>query len=296
MIMPMSASAHTAAKDAAAPSSAGGGVRALLGRQLHIVGRLADKALETACRIWKAATDNTSARGARVSLDWLAAVHPKVSRALRLAVLLHARLMAELRGPGPNAAPAGDTAAPAADPPAPEDPRAEVLRMFAEEHERTRRLMQAIASGTFDPDAWEEQDDLYDRDDLEDEYDDLDRPERDSPDRLDSLGREPADPLRRYVMTRPVDELIAEIARDLGLAPQWLREVEQQWEQAQRQADLPPEGGVPAEGRGGGLHPPALPPPSSASPTLPPEGEDPSDPPWIARELGAYGASPQGRG
>ena len=216
-----------------AAAGAAQGLRARLGRQLHLVRRLADKGLEIAQGLWRTAgavPGKVYRREPPVDLNWLHAVHAKVYRALRMACLLKARLLAELRKPDSELAAALE---PAGEPPHDADA--------------------ADAEARPEP---------ADRVDYE---------------RADSL---PPDRLYRYVMTRPVDELIAEICADLGLAPDWLREAEA--EHARRHAADPPafrgepptsattEGAARAQG-----------------------GEDGriAQPPWIARERGAYGSS-----
>jgi hypothetical protein len=51
--------------------------------------------------------------------------------------------------------------------------------------------------------------------------------------RLEDACQREVDRLWRHVMTRPIDQLIAEICRILGLGPEWLREVEAEWEREQ---------------------------------------------------------------
>jgi hypothetical protein len=57
--------------------------------------------------------------------------------------------------------------------------------------------------------------------------------------RLDDADQRAVDRLWRHVMTRPIDELIAEMCGILGLGPEWLREVEAEWEREQAASDQP---------------------------------------------------------
>jgi hypothetical protein len=51
--------------------------------------------------------------------------------------------------------------------------------------------------------------------------------------RIEDADQRAVDRLWRHVMTRPIDELIAEMCHALGLGPEWLREVEAEWEREQ---------------------------------------------------------------
>ena len=224
----------------------------LLGRQLHIVGRMAQKGLEIAGSLiaeWKtppapgAAPEHTDPRERR---SWFAATYAKVTRAFRLAQLLKERLVRELKKLDRLSAGAKrDTEGGSGDTSRQRELQALLRRLAADE------------GAELD-------------DDLKDEWEDEDEEEREDQIDRESLDRLPPDPLRRYVMSRPVGELISEIRRDLGLSLDWLEQVTDDYDRAQ--AGQHSEVRRAAGGRG--LQPPAPPPPSSASATLPPRGED----------------------
>jgi hypothetical protein len=186
------------------------GLMALVRRQLHVVGRLAGKAVAMARSLkaeWSAPSAREGSNEPPRDIGWLAGACAKISRALRMIVLLKARLIAEQR----SLDEAEDFEGPwfEAGPPCFTDD--------AWRADLARDLFQGLA---------------------QDSAKAAEQPER------QRRIREPrkVDPLHQYVMTRPVEALIEEICEDLGLGPDWLQQVEQEWELAEAgEPDRAPE-------------------------------------------------------
>ena len=179
---------------AGAAAGALGAARALLGGRIRLVERLVERGLEIATGCWRAAgLSGLGSASRRVSLDWLAEAHPKVSRALRMAVFLRARLLSIL-----------------------------ALVDCGDARKAGRALHKAgLVVGGLDDGGGK----------AELRAPTACRPLR--PYSLDGLNPFGRDPLRRYVMSRPVAELIAEICEGLGVAPAWLAETQAAWAAAQ---------------------------------------------------------------
>jgi hypothetical protein len=92
------------------------------------------------------------------------------------------------------------------------------------------------------------------RDACEDDEDRVDRLYTEACDRLDD------DDVYGDVMSRPMSEIVAEVCRDIGLAPDWERLGREAWAQQEMRASAPVSGsdrgrGTPERG-GGGVPPP----------------------------------------
>lgn len=181
------------AKDPMAPPC-GGAVawaRALMRKQAYIVRRLADKALDVA----RGLSRQMSAE--RAALPRLSVLFDKASRAVMIAVLLASRLSAEL---------------------------SKTASELATHLERARREAEAPEAGPCAP--------QLPRTARAHAPDDGDREETEG--RLSGDAERLADlralaRLERYVRSRPIDEVIARVCRDLGLSAEWLREVAGEW-------------------------------------------------------------------
>jgi hypothetical protein len=203
------------------------GARGPLARRLHVVRRLAGKALEIAKSVWRGANAPAPRGGRPADRTWLEAVYERAERALRMALLLQARLIGELKALGGKAASDAE--------------RAEAdLHGFAEQASRelgVKDLLPRAAQGDDDEDLDADEDEDEDEDEDREEFERLEGLEDWTPDRCGG------DPLYDYVMSRPVDALIDEIRCDLGLTPEWLREVVMEWELqefARAGAETPP--------------------------------------------------------
>ena len=234
--------------------------RGLLQKRLHILDRLTSKGMELARKLGGEVRERRDGKaGPAVDLSWIAAAFARVQRAIHIAILLQSRLRGELRQPAGKSAEAAavEARAPAASTPA----------ACGQELEGDLRIA------------------------ARDERPELDRAEAFQ--RQMAADRAALARLCRYVMSRPVEELIQEICRDLGLGAEWLQQVEREWDEiCERKTPQAPAGDAP----------PARPKPSSSAscqgPMIPAHGKSaprPPDPPWIARGLGAYGSPPRGR-
>ena len=273
--MPFDAPPPHPAEAEAAPKAAAGGVlaraKALVRKQLHIVGRLAELGISRARAMmgeWETPTKPPpkTADEAREGLNLLAYTSAKVNRAVRLAVLLRERLICDLRKLRKGSL--VDARRVLDDKP---------VTGLSEQVTRNLQLDCVL------------QDLMACADQLARSPAAKTAPEA----AAEPAERAPIDPLRRYVRSLPVSVLIDEICNDLDLPYDTPRLMAERWESQQ---DHPPTGEVPREARGRGPKGRVHSPPSSASSTLRAKGDDPSpaDPPWIARERGAFAASPTG--
>ena len=195
--------------EARAPEGVAGAVaavRAVLGRQAHIVARLVVRGAEIVEDIHRRATAPRDEAGGRLDRIGLAGLWAKAARAVQMAVILRARLLAELRKPDSEIAADLERGA------------AEAGQASCGADASPEEALGAALAGRMEQATMERADSLAD-----------DRRE---------LNR-----LYRHVMTAPVERLIEEIRRDLGITPDWLREVEEDWtrQETRRQSpDRPP--------------------------------------------------------
>ncbi len=176
--------------NAAAPDLA----RAQLERQLWVLGHLAEGGLEIARAIEQRAISDESPDAV---LDAAPLAYARVSRAVRMTILLQSKLIADLQTLEAKAAH--------------EDAHTNSLRgsqrvgLECDQKERIGRIIARIAGA-----------DGADEDEVE-------RLTEEAAERLDQ------DDLYGDVLTRPVSELIALICKDLGLEPNWPRLAEEAW-------------------------------------------------------------------
>jgi hypothetical protein len=176
--------------------------RQVLMRQTEMLGELAEVGLEVA----KAAGRRAVARaegepdGAAAEGDNLAMAYARAARAVRLTLMLQARVVAEI-----GKLDLADQA------------RAEAVRAAQEEAEtratpeyahkaRVERVVLRVA-----------------KDAHPDNEDEVDRLISEAGERLDD------DDLYRDILSRPVGELVGAICRDLGLDPDWTRLAQEPW-------------------------------------------------------------------
>ena len=272
----------------AAPSAAAAAAawaQALVRRQVYVVGRLAEMGMVAARSLWGDRTTPPEP-GERADErpdepNWLLGAWDRITRGLRLAALLQARLAARLqrlrRAAWRAAAAARKSKIDA------------LLAEIAQAHAAWAMLRQAASKAARRGDGEdkdEADDDLQGEhelgeedldDDLGDELEDEDEDERiDRPDRIDRLdslrrpaspnrkprsavAREPADPLQVYVNSHAVETVIAEICACLGVAPAWIDSAEEDWALAEIEAEGPDAWWAMHLSRG--LTPPGLKPP-----------------------------------
>jgi hypothetical protein len=172
--------------------------RALLERQLWILGQLAEGGLEIARAIERQATSGEGKEGVRPDAPM---AYARVARAVRLTILLQSRLIADLQTLEAKTAHEAAHAHCLG--------RTQRIGLVREQKARLGRIVGRI--------AWADgQDDRK-----------ADRMAREAVERLDQD--------ERYgdILTRPVSELIALICRDLGLEPDWPQLAEEAWAQAE---------------------------------------------------------------
>lgn len=151
-----------------------------------------------------------AAGGPRVVEGDVVLAYSRASRAVRMAILLQSRLVAE-----PEAKAEAQTPAPGEDAPGAIGLRwLEPEEMFEEWTSARRERVEQIVEGVA-------------------------RRERGDDDAAERLGREAVERLERddiygAVLTRPISELVADICRHLGLTPDWPRLSRQPWAQRER--------------------------------------------------------------
>lgn len=167
--------------------------RAWLDGQLRLLGRLGEVGLEIAVAA------EAEARRPEADLGDVARAYARVSRAVRQAVLLQAKLIKEVKA---REAAAGQALADAA-------ARAAEARAEQEHVRKCRvgRIIERIAEAGHD-----------DRERVDRLVDEADE-------RLDDGG------LIGDVLDRPVSEIVAQICQDLGLDPDWTRLADEAWAQ-----------------------------------------------------------------
>ena len=183
--------------------------RALLGNQLRVVSRLAGKGVEIARTIWRQGHPEPDAERP-ANLSWLVVLYTRAERAVRMAVLLRARLIKELGKLGGEAATDAERA------------RCELydFTIEASRHVKLQDLLPYVTSSDDETDDAGELEEGEDED-REGKFEARERLDREAPDRFRG------DALYQYVMSRPVEELIEEIRGHLGLSVDWLRAAEQ---------------------------------------------------------------------
>jgi len=190
--------------DDAAPAGAGDEARGLIGRQLAVLGRLAEAGLNIALTIERQAMAAEAASAEAASAEAaapgdVALAYARVSRAVRLTVALQARLVKDLQALDEVAARmrAGERAAAA---------RERTEREAARKARVERIVERLIRDETRDEaEADRLADEAYERLEHDDIYGDL--------------------------LRKPVSEIIALVCKDLGLAPDWTRLAEEAWAQ-----------------------------------------------------------------
>jgi hypothetical protein len=173
--------------------------RALLERQLWILGQLAEGGLEFARAIERQATSGEAGKEGVPAAAAMA--YARVARAVRLTILLQSKLIADLQTLESKAANDAYTAhcRRALDQP----------RLEREQKARIGRIVGRV--------AWAEGR----------EHAEIQRMARHAAEMLDH------DDHFGDILTRPVSEIIALICRDLGLEPDWPKLAEEAWAQAE---------------------------------------------------------------
>ena len=184
----------------AAPTSAAVGdlARALLERQLWVLGQLAEGGLEIARAIEHRATSDESPDAV---LDAAPLAYARVSRAVRMTILLQSKLIADLQALEAKAAH--------------EAAHANCLngtQRIGLVHDQKRRIGRTVARI-----AWVDDQDIA---------------------RAQRLGRETVERLEQDelygdILTRPFSEIIAQICDDMGLEPDWPQLAEEAWAKAE---------------------------------------------------------------
>jgi hypothetical protein len=189
----------------AQPAGASDWARALLERQLWILGQLAEGGLEIARAIERQATGEGSGEAAPHAVDaHIPMAYARVARAVRMTILLQSKLIGELQTLESKAA--YDAA------------RAKSRQAFERpglvhaQKARLERIVRRI--------AWADGQDA----------DEVDRLGQDAAELLD------CDDHYGDILTRPVSELIALICQDLGLEPDWPALAKQAWAKAELEA------------------------------------------------------------
>jgi len=187
-----------AATGVTASAAAGDLARALLERQLWVLGQLADGGLEIARAIERRATSDESPDAV---LDGAPMAYARVARAVRMTLMLQSKLIADLQSLEAKAAH--------------EAAHGHCLKgaqrvgLECDQKDRIGRIIGRIAGA-----------DGADEDEVE-------RLAEEAAERLDQ------DDLYGDILTRPVSEIIALICKDLGLEPDWPQLAEEAWAKAE---------------------------------------------------------------
>jgi hypothetical protein len=168
------------------PDGAADGAR--LERQIALLGELAEAGLQIALAVQRRAQ---AAESAGEDLNPVAMAYARIARAVRLTVMLQARLIAERRD-GEDARTAARAAA--------------AFERREQKRRRVERMVERVAI-----DACGDDEALAEHLAVE------------------AIERLEDDDLYGDVMSRPVGELVALICRDLGLEPDWAVLAEQAW-------------------------------------------------------------------
>jgi hypothetical protein len=179
--------------------------RALLERQLWILGQLAEGGLEIARAIERQATGEGSEAGAPQAVDaHVPMAYARVARAVRMTILLQSKLIADLQALEVKAA---DAAA--------EAHSRLGSRRIGQAHDQKRRLGRIVGRI-----AWAD-------------GRDAERAQRLAREAVERLEQ---DELYGDILTRPVSELIGRLCADMGLAPDWPALAEEAWAKAEMEA------------------------------------------------------------
>lgn len=179
--------------DSPAPAEAAAGPRALIERQLWVLGRLAEAGLNLALAIERqGTTEVTTEDAAQVAQGDVALAYSRVSRAVRLTVALQARTLQDLQALDEVAARRLDAAH---------------GKAGRERKDRVQRIVERVIEAEAPSEAEVERlaDEAAERLEHDDIYGDL--------------------------TARPVGEIVALICRDLGLSPDWTRLAQEAWAQ-----------------------------------------------------------------
>ena len=179
--------------------------RAVLERQLWILGQLAEGGLEIARAIERQATGAGSEEGAPAAVQaHIPMAYARVARAVRMTILLQSKLIGELQSLEAKTAQAADAALSAKYQRALERPRLENAQKA-----RLGRIVGRI--------AWAEDENI-------------DRANRMEREAVERLGE---DELYGDLLTRPFSEIITRLCKDMGLEPDWSALAEEAWAQAE---------------------------------------------------------------
>ena len=172
--------------------------RQVLQRQMDMLGELAEVGLQMAKATGRqvAARAEEDPSGAQGPEDNLAMAYARVARAVRLTLMLQARVVDDIRALdlGEQKRAAKDREAQAQS-----DPE-------YQHRARVERIVQRVAM-----------------DACGDDEDEVDRLVSEASERLDD------DDIWRDILTHPVGELVAGVCRDLGLDPDWTRLAQEAW-------------------------------------------------------------------
>jgi hypothetical protein len=190
--------------------------RALIERQLGVLGRLAEAGLNIALAIERQVTGAGSAEAdaAPAVQGDVALAYSRVSRAVRLTIGLQARLLKDLQALD-QAAVLRTTRAQA------EAGRARQA-LEAERKARVQRIVERLILEEAEDRSWDEAE-------------------------VESLAQEAYERLEHDdiygdIAALPVSEIVARVCRDLGLEPDWARHAEEAWTQGQTGAEAPARG------------------------------------------------------
>jgi len=170
--------------------------RALIERQLWVLGRLAEAGLNLALAIERQGTAEDAAPAAASDV---ALAYGRVSRAVRLTVALQARTLQDLQALDEVAARrlAGDRAT----------AERERQNLVQQRKDRVQRVVERVIEAEAASET------------------EVDRLADEAAERLEH------DDIYGDLTTRPVGEIIALVCRDLGLSPDWSRLAEEAWAQ-----------------------------------------------------------------
>jgi hypothetical protein len=210
LFLPMSSSAPSSPQAEPAPAESAG-ARALLERQLGVLGRLAEAGLNVALAIEQQATaaaaeapnaagSPPSAEPGRVVQGDVALAYARAARAVRLTVALQAKLLKDLQ------------ALDEADARRRRGEQAEVERARQAQEdarkERVERIVERVILAEFGD---------------EEDADEAERLAEAAFERLDH------DEIYGDLTAQPIGEIIARVCRDLGLSPDWSQLAEEAW-------------------------------------------------------------------
>ncbi|HVY34383.1 MAG TPA: hypothetical protein VG960_08170 [Caulobacteraceae bacterium] len=188
----------------AVPTSAAVGdmARALLERQLGILGQLAEGGLEIARAIEREATQAGSAKRAPKGVGaHIPMAYARVSRAVRMTILLQSQLITDLQTLEAKAAQAAAQAN-----------SLNGTQRVCREHDQQRRIGRIVGRIALADDK---------------AHGEANRLARETVERLEQ------DELYGDILTRPFSEIVAQICNDMGLEPNWPQLAEEAWAKAE---------------------------------------------------------------